>query len=124
MKGKGVERMEKEVNQVLLAMGERIASRRKQLGLTQEQAAELTGVSHQFFACVERGLKNIRSENVIKLSVALDISTDYILKGESNQTDYNHIASLVKPLDETQLKCLEEIIKQYLIACDYNEQRF
>ncbi|MFI3255698.1 MAG: helix-turn-helix transcriptional regulator [Eubacteriales bacterium] len=116
--------MEKETNPILVAMGERIASRRKQLGLTQEQAAELTGVSHQFFACVERGIKNIRSENVIKLSIAFDISTDYILKGESNQADYNHIASLLKPLDEPQLKCLEEIIKQYLVACNLNEQRF
>lgn len=116
--------MDKEQNPILVAMGERIASRRKQLGLTQERAAELTGVSHQFFACVERGLKNIRSENVIKLSIALDVSTDYILKGVSNQADYNHIASLIKPLDELQLKCLEEIIKQYLVACKYNDQRF
>lgn len=114
--------MEKETNSVLVEMGLRIASRRKQLGLTQEQAAELTGVSHQFFACVERGMKNIRSVNVIKLSVALDISTDYILKGESNQSDYNYIASLVKPLDERQLKCLEEIIKQYLVACNCEEK--
>lgn len=116
--------MDKEVNPILLAMGERIASRRKQLGLTQEQAAELTGVSHQFFACVERGLKNIRSENVIKLSIAFDVSTDYILKGESNQADYNYIATLAKVLDEKQLKCLEEIVKQYLISCKYNDQRF
>ncbi|MFI3292591.1 MAG: helix-turn-helix transcriptional regulator [Rikenellaceae bacterium] len=104
---------------VSLEIGQRIAKRRKQLGLTQEQAAELSGLSHQFFACVERGLKNIRAENVIKLSKALNVSADYILLGESNATDRNHIATMLEPLSEVELKCMEEIIKNYLIACGH-----
>ncbi len=104
---------------ISLEIGQRIATRRKQLNLTQEQAAELSGLSHQFFACVERGLKNIRAENVIKLSRALHISADYILFGESNATDYNYVAGLLTPLSELELKCLEEIIKNYLIACGH-----
>ena len=40
-------------------MGKRIAQRRKELGLTQEKAAERCGLSLQFFASVETGGKNV-----------------------------------------------------------------
>lgn len=105
-------------------IGKRIAERRNQLGLTQEQAAELSGLSHQFFACVERGLKNMRSESVIKLSLALNVSADYILFGRSNDYDRDYLVKLLEPLDEIQLKCMEEIIKNYLVACGHEEPRF
>ncbi len=115
---------DKPLSEISVGIGQRIANRRKQLRLTQEQTSELAGVSHQFFACVERGTKNIRAENVIKLSKALDISTDYILTGVSNDVDRGYIVSLLTPLNETQLKCFEEITKNYLIACGYDEPIF
>ncbi len=101
-------------------IGKRIAHRRNQLGLTQEQAAEKAGLSPQFFSCVESGIKNIRAESVIKLSKAMNISTDYILLGKSNDHDRNYLIELLEPLNEVQLKCMEEIIKNYLIACGYS----
>lgn len=116
--------MNTENNSLSQEIGKRIASRRKQLGLTQEQVAELSGLSHQFFACVERGLKNIRAENVVKLSKALNVSADYILMGKSNHHDHEYLTDLMEPLDELQLKCLEEIIKNYLIACGHDEPKF
>ena len=100
-------------------IGARIAARRKQLGWTQEQAAERSGLSHQFFACVERGLKNIRAESIIRISKAMDISTDYILLGISSDIDRNYLAGLLEPLDEIQLKCMEEIIKNFVAACNH-----
>ena len=36
-------------------IGRRIQARRKQLGLTQEQTAELSGLSQQYIANVENG---------------------------------------------------------------------
>ncbi|MCL2083566.1 MAG: helix-turn-helix domain-containing protein [Oscillospiraceae bacterium] len=116
--------MVKEVNPLAEKIGSRIASRRKQLGLTQEQAAEKAGLSHQFFACVERGLKNIRAESIVKISKAMDISADYILTGISSDIDRSHIMSLMEPLTETQLKCLEEIVRNYLIACGHDKPKF
>lgn len=98
-------------------IGRRIAARRKQLGWTQEQAAEKSGLSHQFFACVERGIKNIRAESVIKISQAMDVSTDYLLLGKSSEIDHGRLLDMMEPLSEVQFQCLEEIIKNYLIAC-------
>lgn len=98
-------------------IGERIAARRKQLGLTQEQTAEIAGLSHQFFSSVEGKRKNIRAENVVKLARALKVSTDYILTGSVNDVDVNHVTSMLRELDAEQLHCAEEIIRNLLIAC-------
>jgi transcriptional regulator with XRE-family HTH domain len=116
--------MAKQVNTLAAEIGSRIASRRKQLGLTQEQAAEKADLSHQFFACVERGLKNIRAESLLKISRAMNMSADYILTGASSDIDRSNIMSLMEPLTELQLKCLEEIVKNYLVACGHEEARF
>ena len=105
-------------------IGKRIAHRRNQLGLTQEQAAEKSGLSPQFFSCVESGIKNMRAESIIKVSQAMDVSTDYLLLGKSNDLDHNYLIELLKPLDEVQLKCMEEIIKNYLIACGYMDSPY
>lgn len=113
--------MEEIGNTSKMDIGRRIAKRRSQMGLTQEKAAELSGLSHQFFACVERGLKSIRAESIIKLSLAMNINTDYILLGKSTDEDRSYLAQMLRPLNEVQLKCMEEIIKNYLIACGYGE---
>ena len=94
------------------------------LRLTQEQAAELAGLSHQVFACIERGQKNMRAESIIKLSKSMNVSTDYILLGEGSEIDRNYLLELMEPLNEIQLKCLEEIIKNYLVACGYTVPPF
>lgn len=106
------------------AIGKRINNKRKQLRLTQEQLAEKAGLSHQFFSCVEAGKKNMRAENIIKVSNALGVSTDYILTGKSNDIDLNNIVNMLGTLNEEQLICMEEIIKNFLIACGYKNQQF
>lgn len=102
-----------------IAIGARIAARRKQLGLTQEKASEIADISHQFFACAERGLKNMRALNIIKVSHALEVSTDYILLGVMNETDDNRLSAMLEPLTPEERFHLEEIIKQFLWACGY-----
>lgn len=101
-------------------IGLRIAKRRKELGYTQEKAAELSGLSHQFFSSVEIESKNLRAESIIKVSRALKVSTDYILLGESNQYDRGYLLDLLDPLNEVQLKCMESIMKSYLAAFGYS----
>lgn len=111
--------MARERTALALEMGSRIAKRRKQLGWTQEQAAEASGLSWQFFACVERGIKNIRAESLLNLSRAMNVSTDYILTGKQSKVNYEDLLKYMEPLSEMQLKCLEEILKNYLLACGH-----
>ncbi|MBS4986432.1 MAG: helix-turn-helix transcriptional regulator [Hungatella hathewayi] len=105
-------------NQFSVEVGARIAARRKQLNLTQEQAAEKADVSHQFFACVERGIKNMRAENIVKVSRALEVSTDYILLGTPNERDSERLSTLCDSFSPKQMQCMEQIIQSFRIACD------
>lgn len=91
-------------------MGERIIARRKQLGLSQEELASRADVSPQMVSTAERGSKSILSENLLNLSHALGVSTDYLLKGEISDADANIIAQkILKAPAETQSK-IERII--------------
>lgn len=100
-----------------IKMGERIAKRRKELGYTQEQISEIAGLSQNFFACIERGTKNMRAENIGKLVKSLNVSADYILFGKVNEMNYEYFSPLLEQLDEVQIRCFTEITKNYLKAC-------
>ena len=52
----------------------------------------------------------MRAENIVRLSRAMEVSTDYILMGKSNDVDYSYFTSMLKKLNETQLRCVEEVI--------------
>lgn len=109
-------------NQFSVEVGARIAARRKQLRLTQEQAAEKADVSHQFFACVERGIKNMRAENIVKVARALEVSTDYLLLRHPNERDTQRLCGLLNSFTPKQMRCMEQIIKNFRIACDIEEE--
>lgn len=67
-------------------IGLRVKKRRKQLAMTQECLAEQLGISVKHLSEVERGLAGLSIENLIKLSNALKLSLDYIIKGEENKS--------------------------------------
>lgn len=114
------DRAPKKLDPFCVEFGARIAARRKQLGLTQERASEKADLSHQFLACVERGFKNMRAKNVIKMAAALDVSTDYLLLGIMNETDDKRITAQLQMLTSEERFHLEELIKHYMWACGYN----
>ncbi len=61
------------------AMGQRIKARRKELHLTQEQLAELTGISAAFLGHIERGTRKASLETFCALCEALKVSADYLI---------------------------------------------
>lgn len=100
-------------------IGRRIAKRRKELNLTQEEAAERAELSLQFLACVERGIKGLGSESIVKLSRALDTSADYLLTGAMTGEESGYIQRLLTPMNEEQRQAVEEIIKKVLLVGGY-----
>lgn len=103
-------------------IGKRIAARRKQLGLTQEQVAERAELTQQFFASVETGAKNMRAESVIKVSKALNISTDFLLTGEVSDLDCDRLTKMMKSLDEEHFLELETILMEILRFGGYHRK--
>ena len=61
------------------AMGQRIKKARKAKKLTQEQLAELCGLSTAHIGHVERGTRALSIETLVKLALVLEVSTDYLL---------------------------------------------
>ena len=104
------------MNEFLDQMGRRITARRKELGLTQEQLSEIVNLSEQTISTAECGKKALRPENIAKLSVALNCSTDYLLLGTDSPGALETISRVVRNLTPLQYRCLNCIIDNYLLA--------
>ena len=63
-------------------LGKRIQLRRKELGLSQEAAAEQCRISPSFYSNIERGIKIMSLETFISICKAFSISADYLLSDE------------------------------------------
>lgn len=111
--------MPKRNTELAVEIGSRIAARRKELKWTQEEAAERAGLSHQFLACAERGIKGIGAESILKLCKAMDISADYLLAGCMTPAERDYLSQLLAPMSERQRDEVIEIIKHVLSACGY-----
>ena len=101
-----------------IEMGKRIFQRRKALGLSQEELAELADVSPQLLSTAERGAKAIRPENLLKISTALGVSADYLLTGEIINKDLSIIADKLNQMSAEQIRTIEKIIDECIKLCD------
>lgn len=59
--------------EILQAFGLAVASRRRELGLSQEGLAELSGLHRTYVGSVERGERNPALKTIVKLAVALGV---------------------------------------------------
>lgn len=94
----------------LVNMGVRIARRRKDLHLTQEQLAEKMGVSLQTVSCIELGKKAIRPENLANLCVHLEVTADYILYGKRNEEQMKDTVDKLSALDPEAYRTVQGLI--------------
>ena len=111
--------MPKRNQELAREIGLRIARRRKELGWSQEETAERAGLSARFLACVERGEKSFSADSIVKTCQALNIPTDYLLTGHVTASEVSYIQKLLAPMNETQRKAAEDILKNLLLACGY-----
>ena len=94
----------------LVEMGIRIAQRRKELRLTQEQLADKIGVSLQTVSCIELGKKAVRPENLANLCNYLNISADYILYGKRNEQQMSETVAKLSALDREAYSTVQGLI--------------
>ena len=110
-----------EYDKTLSNMGKRIVEKRKQLGLSQEELAEKAGITVQMLSTAERGAKGMRPINLWKISDALGVSTDYLLKGIISEIDDINLINKISDLPNRQRSALENIIGNFIDACDYRK---
>ena len=79
-----------------ITIGDNIRRLRREMNITQEALAERAGMTSQTISTAELGKKALRPENIVKLSRALGVSTDYLLTGCRNARDYTIIDGKLK----------------------------
>lgn len=109
------------MDDLLKQIGYRILSRRKQLRMTQEELAEKAGITPQTVSSAELGKKALRPENIIRISSALGISTDYLLLGEINACDHSTLISKISNLSPIHYQHLEDIINSFIAALEHQD---
>lgn len=62
-----------------MTLGNRITSRRKEMGLTQEEFAFKAGISQPYLSQLEKGAFDPTAPVIVRLAVALEMSADELL---------------------------------------------
>jgi transcriptional regulator with XRE-family HTH domain len=65
---------------VLMAFGLAIQKRRREMGISQEEAASRVGIHRTYFADVERGARNVGLKNMVAIARGLDVTPSDLLK--------------------------------------------
>lgn len=109
----------------LKEVGKRIRRQREHLHLTREGLAEKLGVSSKFCADIEYGMKGMSIHTLYKLSIVLNLSLDYILKGYDekgkNQDEESKMLreNIMIPLNscsKSQLRRVEQMLRIFIAA--------
>ena len=96
-----------------MTVGQRIAQKRKELGLSQEALGEQLGVSRQSIYKWESDTVLPEVEKLIALSRMFSVSVGWLLGEEDAETGEEGPAP---ELTDTQLAMVKEIVDQYLTA--------
>lgn len=75
---------QQKLNELLHILGNKIRERRKVLGLTQEQLAELAGISVNFLARMEMTARTPSLETLARIADALSVEVSDLLKSETS----------------------------------------
>ena len=90
------------------AVGQRIAARRRELGLKQFTVNEMAGLSDKYLSNIERATSVPSIDVLMKLCDVLKTTPDYLLLGASTNpnsvVNVLHIENLLSRLDEKQLR--------------------
>lgn len=101
----------------LHAIGNKLLTVRKRMGMTQAEVAEATGLSDRTYADIERGTVNMRTETILRICSVLHITPDEVLTENSSslttqQAELWDRLNACNPKDkETALQLLSVFLK-------------
>jgi transcriptional regulator with XRE-family HTH domain len=99
-------------------IGARIRTRRKELGLSQEQLAEKVGVSYQQVQRYENGSSTLNVENVQRIAHALGVPTVILVEGEDSRAAAKSIAVGASSFWSSDEKVLVRLFRQLSTPAD------
>lgn len=66
-----------------MKLGDRIKELRQSLSWTQDKLAQEAQISKSFLSEIENNKASASGDNLLKISNSLNVSLDYLMKGES-----------------------------------------
>ena len=95
-------------------IGARIRYIRELNHFTREELAEYSDISTKFLYEVECGKKGMSAYNIARISDALGVSTDYLLKGKNEVKCNLELVSIIESFDATQIPMVMVVLKALL----------
>ena len=95
-----------------MTLGEKIARQRKELNYTQEQLADILGVSRQSISKWESDIAYPETDKLIELGKLFDCSMDYLLKEEITEKDGVQTSGFTEKVEEIKRKVMTEKNKE------------
>lgn len=99
-------------------MGNRIRQARILEGYTQQKLGELCDVGNQQISMIETGQSGIASSTLVKMSRALNVSTEYILFGQVARGS-DPIDNLLNRLSPYQQEQAIELLRLFVEAYEH-----
>lgn len=101
----------------LYEIGTRIKSQRELLGFTRDELAEQLDITPRFCYDIELGNKGMSISTLCKLSKVLNISTDFLLFGNTSaDMSLSESISLLKKCPPEKIDYLNKIISNFIQA--------
>lgn len=83
-----------------MTLGEKIAKQRKELNFTQEQLADILGVSRQSISKWETDIAYPETDKLIELGKVFDCSMDYLLKESVTEKNSVQTSGFTEKVEE------------------------
>jgi len=97
---------------VLIRLGRRIQTARKDCGFTQDELSAAAGVSVRHIAKIEKGIMNPSFEILIQLVTVLGISLDSLVEAVSpEKADVQELLNLYRACPETERPLVKAILR-------------
>ena len=91
-----------------MTLGEKIARQRKELNYTQEQLADILGVSRQSISKWESDIAYPETDKLIELGKLFDCSMDYLLKEEVTEKSGAQTSDFTEKIEEISRNVMTE----------------
>jgi len=104
-----------------MGFAERLAARRKELGLTQQALADLAGIHMMQVHRYESGGSLPSLDALKKLAVALRVSADHLLFDEDERAPADELKmqfEAVARLDPDERRVIQEVVESILLKHD------
>ena len=89
-----------------MTLGEKIARQRRELNYTQEQLADILGVSRQSISKWELDIAYPETDKLIELGKLFDCSMDYLLKERITKKDGVQTSGFTEKVEEIKRKVM------------------